>query len=331
MKKPKIFISTFPFGANDTTPLDLLAKTGWEIIKSSLGRKLKPEEVAEFAKDVDGIIAGTEDLTPLIHKNQNLKMIARVGIGLDSVPLKLCKERGITVSYTPDAVTMAVVELTIGLMIDVTRKVNQADREIRRGEWTRFTGHRLGESTIGIIGVGRVGLNVIRLLSEFRPKLILVNDLKDKSKELEQILKSKNIEYRIVEKEEIYKKSDIISLHLPLTPKTRNLITEKELNMFKRDSFLVNTARGELINEDNLYYALKNSRIAGAAIDVFAIEPYKGKLIELENILLTEHMGSCSFDCRLAMESGAARDLIHYFKNEPLENEVPEEEYLYQD
>jgi D-3-phosphoglycerate dehydrogenase len=79
MKKPKIFISTFPFGANDTTPLDLLAITGWEIIKSSLGRKLKPEEVAEFAKDVDGIIAGTEDLTPLIHKNQNLKMIARVG------------------------------------------------------------------------------------------------------------------------------------------------------------------------------------------------------------------------------------------------------------
>lgn len=176
-----------------------------------------------------------------------------------------------------------------------------------------------------------MGLNVIRLLSEFRPKLILVNDLKDKSKELEQILKPKNIEYRIVDKEEIYRNSDIISLHLPLTPKTRNLITEKELNMFKRDSFLVNTARGELINEDNLYYALKNSRIAGAAIDVFAIEPYKGKLIELENVLLTEHMGSCSFDCRLAMESGAARDLIHYFKNEPLENEVPEEEYLYQD
>jgi D-3-phosphoglycerate dehydrogenase len=331
MKKSKIFISTFPFGVNDSTPLDLLAKTGWEITKNNLGRKMKPEEVAEYAVDVDGIIAGTEDLTPLIHKNQKLKMIARVGIGLDSVPLKLCKEKGITITYTPDAVTMAVVELTIGLMIDVTRKVNQADREIRRGVWSRFSGKRLGESVIGIIGAGRVGLNVIRLLSEFKPKLILINDLKDKSVELKRILQDKGIDYQFVEKEEIYHKSDIVSLHLPLTPKTRNLITEKELKLFRPDSFLINTARGELIDEDNLYSALKNSQIAGAAMDVFEIEPYKGKLIELENILLTEHMGSCSYDCRLAMEAGAAEDLIRFFSNEPLLNEVPEEEYKYQE
>jgi len=331
MKKPKIFISTFPFGVNDSTPLDLLAKTGWEITKNNLGRKMKPEEVAEYAVDVDGIIAGTEDLTPLIHKNQKLKMIARVGIGLDSVPLNLCKEKGIMITYTPDAVTMAVVELTIGLMIDITRKVNQADREIRRGAWSRFSGKRLGESVIGIIGAGRVGLNVIRLLSEFKPKLILINDLKDKSVELKRVLQDKGIEYQVVEKEEIYQKSDIVSLHLPLTPKTRNLITEKELKFFRRDSFLINTARGELVNEDNLYSALKNSQIAGAAMDVFEIEPYKGKLIELENILLTEHMGSCSYDCRLAMEAGAAADLIRFFSNEPLLNEVPEEEYKYQE
>jgi D-3-phosphoglycerate dehydrogenase len=331
MKKPKIFISTYPFGMHNSKPFDLLTETGWEIIRNSLDRKMKPEEVEEYARDVDGIIAGTEDLTPLIQKNSNLKMIARVGIGLDSVPLKLCKEKGITITYTPDAVTMAVAELTIGLMIDITRKVNQADREIRRAAWSRFSGKRLGESVIGIIGAGRVGLNVIRLLSEFKPKLILINDLKDKSVELKRILQDKGIDYQFVEKEEIYHKSDIVSLHLPLTPKTRNLITEKELKLFRPDSFLINTARGELVNEDNLYSALKNSQIAGAAMDVFEIEPYKGKLIELENILLTEHMGSCSYDCRLAMEEGAAADLIRFFSNEPLLNEVPEEEYKYQE
>jgi D-3-phosphoglycerate dehydrogenase len=172
--------------------------------------------------------------------------------------------------------------------------------------WSRFSGKRLGESVIGIIGAGRVGLNVIRLLSEFKPKLILINDLKDKSVELKRILQDKGIDYQFVEKEEIYHKSDIVSLHLPLTPKTRNLITEKELKLFRPDSFLINTARGELIDEDNLYSALNSSQIAGAAMDVFEIEPYKGKLIELENILLTEHMGSCSYDCRLAMEAGSS-------------------------
>ncbi len=331
MKKPKIFISTFPFAVHNSKPLDLLERMGWQIIKNTLGRKLKPEEVAEYAKDVDGIIAGTEDLTQLIHRNSSLKMIARVGIGLDSVPLKLCKEKGITVCYTPDAVTMAVVELTIGLMVSLTRKVHLADREIRRGRWTRFTGKRLGESTIGIIGAGRVGLNVIRLLSEFKPKLILINDLKDKSEELEKLLKHKNVKYQLVEKEEIYRESDIVSLHLPLTAQTRNMITETELKMFRSDSFLINTARGELVNEDNLYTALKNSYIAGAAIDVFEVEPYIGKLCELENILLTEHMGSCSYDCRLLMEEGAAEDLIRFFKNESLQNEVPIEEYKYQE
>jgi D-3-phosphoglycerate dehydrogenase len=330
MKKLKIFISTFPFALHNPKPLELLEKTGWEITKNTLGRKLKPQEVAEYAKDVDGIIAGTEDLTQLIHRNSNLKIIARVGIGLDSVPLNLCKEKGITVSYTPDAVTMAVVELTIGLMISLTRKVYLADREIRKGGWSRFTGKRLGDSTIGIIGAGRVGLNVIRLLSEFKPKLILINDIKDKSLELEAF-KNIGLAYQLVEKEEIYSRSDIVSIHLPLTTKTRNFLSAAELKTFKSDAFLINTARGELVDEFGLYTAIKEGWIAGAAIDVFEDEPYTGKLCELENILLTEHMGSCSYDCRLLMEQGAAEDLIRFFRGQPLKNEVPEEEYSIQE
>lgn len=331
MKKHKIFISTYPFGLHNPEPLELLEQMDWELIKNTRNRKLNSEEVAELASGVDGIIAGTEDLTKLIRTNSNLKMIARVGIGLDSVPLQLCKEKGIRVTYTPDAVTMAVVELTIGIMVTLTRKVHLADREIRNGGWSRFIGKRLGESTIGIIGAGRVGLNVIRLLSEFRPELILINDLKDKSAEFEGLLKSKDIKYQFAEKKDIYRQSDIISLHLPLTARTRNMIAEAELRMFRPDSFLINTARGGIVNEDVLYKALKEEWIAGAAMDVFETEPYKGKFCDLENILLTEHMGSCSYDCRLLMEKGAAEDIIRFFSNKPLLNEVPLDEYLTQD
>ncbi|EMN89869.1 phosphoglycerate dehydrogenase [Leptospira weilii] len=327
----KIFISTYPFGIHDPEPLNLLNATGWEIITNPFKRKLKSTEVAEIAKDVDGIIAGTEDLTPLIQSNQKLKFISRVGIGLDSVPLSLCRERDIKVSYTPDAVTKAVVELTIGLMLSVTRYISNADRELRKGKWSRFTGKRLGESVIGLIGLGRVGLSVLRILSAFAPKKIIINDLvDDKSDEVRNILEKSKIPFAFLNKEQIYTDSDVISIHVPLTKLTKNLISSAELSKFKKDAFLINTARGGIVNEAALYEALKNQRIAGAAIDVFEEEPYKGNLCELENVLLTQHMGSCSYDCRLLMEKGAAEEIIRFFKGVPLLNEVPEQEYLNQ-
>jgi D-3-phosphoglycerate dehydrogenase len=322
----KIFVSTYPFGQYNEEPISILQKEGWNVILNPTKRKLTSEEVAEYAKDVDAIIAGTEDLAPLIQKNPGLKIISRVGIGLDSVPLRLCRDKNITVAYTPDAVTMAVVELTIGLMVSLTRKVHLANFELRRGGWSRFTGKRLGESVIGLIGLGRVGSNVLRILKEFRPKEILVNDLKDKTKEIQEIIQNTDLKVRQVAKEEIYKHADIISLHVPLTNLTRNLIGKTELSLMIESTFVINTARGGIVNESDLYHAVKSEQIAGAAIDVFEKEPYKGNLIELENIILTEHMGSCSFDCRYLMEFGAASEVVRFFKGEPLLNPVPNEE-----
>lgn len=322
----RIFVSTYPFGQYNEEPISILRKEGWDVVLNPTKRKLTSEEVAEYAKDVDAIIAGTEDLTPLIQKNPGLKIISRVGIGLDSVPLQLCRDKNITVAYTPDAVTMAVVELTIGLMVTLTRKVHLANFELRRGGWSRFTGKRLGESVIGLIGLGRVGSNVLRILKEFRPKEILVNDLKEKTKEIQEIIQNTDLKVRQVGKEEIYKHADIISLHVPLTNLTRNMIGKTELSLMNESTFVINTARGGIVNESDLYHAVKSEQIAGAAIDVFEKEPYKGNLIELENIILTEHMGSCSFDCRYLMEFGAASEVVRFFKGEPLLNPVPDEE-----
>ncbi|MCG6149231.1 phosphoglycerate dehydrogenase [Leptospira levettii] len=322
----RIFVSTYPFGQYNEEPISILKKEGWDVVLNPTKRKLTSEEVAEYAKNVDAIIAGTEDLTPLILKNPDLKIISRVGIGLDSVPLQLCRDKNITVAYTPDAVTMAVVELTIGLMVSLTRKVHLANFELRRGGWSRFTGKRLGESVIGLIGLGRVGSNVLRILKEFRPKEILVNDLKDKTNEIQQIMQNTDLIVRQVTKEEIYKHADIVSIHVPLTNLTRNMIGKTELGLMNASTFVINTARGGIVNESDLYHAVKAEQIAGAAIDVFEKEPYKGNLIELENIILTEHMGSCSFDCRYLMEFGAASEVVRFFKGEPLLNPVPDEE-----
>ncbi|MCB1176218.1 MAG: phosphoglycerate dehydrogenase [Leptospiraceae bacterium] len=327
MKKFKVFVSTYPFGLHDITPRTILENSGIEVLYNPYNRKLKPFETAEFAKDVDGIIAGTENLNELIQINTNLKFISRVGIGLDSVPLKLCREKNIPVSYTPDAVTMAVAELTIGLMISTTRSVHIADREIRNGKWTRFTGIRLGESNIGVIGAGRVGSNVIRLLSEFKPKNIFIHDIIDKKNEIRSILENKNINYSFVGKDDVLNMSNIVTLHIPLNKRNKDFIKKEDFQKMQKDSFLINTSRGGIVNEEDLYIALKESVISGAAIDVFENEPYHGKLKDLQNILLTEHMGSCSFDCRLKMETEAAEEIVRFINGKEQKSPVPTEEY----
>jgi D-3-phosphoglycerate dehydrogenase len=326
---PKVFVSTYPFGKSDTKPKDLLSKESKiNAIYNPHSRKLTATEVADLAADADAIIAGTEDLSLLIENSKNLKLISRVGIGLDSVNLAACKARGIRVCYTPDAVTMAVAELTIGLMVSLTRQVSLADREIREGKWIRHYGKRIGESVVGLVGFGRVGKNVARMLLPFQPK-ILVNDIQDISAEIGNFTKQ-GLDINIATKEEIFSNSDIVSLHLPAYSKTKEMITEKTLAKFRKDSVLINTARGELVSEKDLFMALSNGVIAGAALDVFTKEPYSGPLSQLPNVILTQHMGSCSYDCRLAMESEATEDTIRFFNGLDLLREVPEVEYSYQ-
>jgi D-3-phosphoglycerate dehydrogenase len=327
--KPRIFVSVYPFSREDETAKRALESTGWDITYNTLGRKMTTDEVTELALTADGIVAGTENLTRLIERSDTLKMISRVGIGLDSVPLKLCREKKIAVSYTPDAVTPAVVEMILGVMISISRKLFKADQEIREGKWPRHYGKRIGKSVIGIIGFGRVGSQVARYLIPFQPSEVLVNDIKDVSGLLNE-LSEVGLRIRATTKDEIYALSDIISIHTPLTNKTYHMISANEINIMKQDAFLINAARGGIINEEDLYQAIKKERIAGAALDVFEKEPYHGKLSELKNIILTQHMGSCSYDCRNDMELQAVEEIIRFFRAEPLIRQVPDEELEYQ-
>ncbi|MBU2510524.1 phosphoglycerate dehydrogenase [bacterium] len=330
MSKPKIFISTVPFGEFDQTPIELLDNTGWEYQINPLGRKLTAEEIGEFTEEYDGLIAGTEDIGLVLKKAKKLRVVARVGIGLDSVPLAECKKEKITVCYTPDAVTLAAAEFTAGLMLCGTRYIVNADKQLREGNWHRLQGRRLENLVIGLVGFGRIGSSVVRLLSGFRPKEIVINDLKDKTAEIKKLQEQYGLLIRQSSKEELYKYSDIVSLHVPLSTKTLNLINKEVFAILKPDAFLLNVARGGIVNESDLFDWLSASKERFAAMDVFAQEPYQGNLISLDNIILTQHMGSCSIDCRGQMELQATQDVINFFRGDPLQNEVPEEEYEYQ-
>jgi D-3-phosphoglycerate dehydrogenase len=285
---------------------------------------LSSDELAEIITDFDVIIAGTEQITKeVMDRASNLKMISRVGIGLDSVDLIEAKKRDIILSYTPDAPAPAVAELTIGMMLALLRSMHVSNSKMHSGEWHRFFGRRLSEVTIGIIGVGRIGLGVLQHLKSFGSPRILANDVYTHQKK--NISQEFNIEW--AEKEEIYKEADIVSLHLPLTSLTKNLIQKKQLLLMKDDAILINTSRGGIINEDDLYSVMDSGHLSGAAIDVFESEPYNGPLNRIERCLLTSHMGSMSVDCRLKMEIEATEEVVRYFLGRNLEGRVPQEEY----
>jgi D-3-phosphoglycerate dehydrogenase len=290
-----------------------------------LSRKLTEQELIQLIGETEVLIAGTEPITEaVLDAAPSLRLISRVGIGLDSVDLLAARERGVAVSYTPDAPAPAVAELTVGLMLSLLRGVQISNIGMHRGQWHRFMGRRLSEVTIGVVGAGRIGGRVLRNLAALGAQRLLVNDLEP----IPNLICETKIEW--VEKEDLYSRADLVSLHVPLTRATRNLIRAEQLALMKRDALVINTSRGGIVNESDLYTAILEGQLGGAAIDVFEQEPYSGPLSEMEECLLTCHMGSMSHDCRSQMEIEATQEAIRFLQGRSLERPVPEEEYAIQ-
>jgi len=318
----KVLITTIPFGQVNSEPLDLLDKYGIEYVINPLNRKLQPGELSNLISDFDAVIAGTEEINnEVFERAQNLNFISRVGIGLDSVDLNAAKKHGIRVSYTPDAPAPAVAELTIGLMISLARSIHKSNIDFIEGNWDRYFGYRLAEMNIGIIGVGRIGSRVINHLNGFNPKNVYINDINSPQ------LKDFGGQVKSCSKDFIYENCDLITLHVPLTSETFNMISIDQLTKMRSHAYIINSSRGGIINEEDLILALESGVIAGAAIDTYEEEPYFGKLSLLNNCINTAHMGSMTVDCRANMEIEATKEVIRFFNMEPLLSEVPEDEY----
>lgn len=312
----KVFVSTHPFSSTSKEPMKLLQDNNFDVKLNPFEHKMTSQELAKEIKDSEILIAGTEKITEEVFQNApKLKLISRVGIGLDGVDFELCKKYGVRVAYTPDAPTMAVAELCVAMILDLARQITITDKNIRVGVWKRHMGTLLYGKTIGIFGMGRIGKSLVHLLSSFNVKF-LVHDINP------DIAFGRLYNVNFVSKEEVLKNSDVISVNIPLKKDTLDYITSKELSLMEPHAIVINTARGGIINENDLYDALKEKIIAGAAVDVFEEEPYSGKLIELENCLLTCHMGASTIDSRTDMEVQAVEEAIRFKNKKALKNEV---------
>lgn len=326
MRMARLLITTVPFAAHNSFPLELLDSVDVEYEINAIGRRLKEDELVGMVAETEILIAGTEPITAkVMDAAPSLKLISRVGIGMDNVDLLAARTRGIAVSYTPEAPAPAVAELTFGLMLSLLRHTHVANLGMHRGEWDRHMGRRISEVTIGIIGTGRIGSRVLRRIPVFGTPRTLVNDLNPRN----NLVPESKLEW--VSKETIYREADVISLHIPMTKNTYNMISIEQLRQMKPDALLINTSRGGIINESDLYEVMSEGHLGGAAIDVFQDEPYEGPLGEIDRCLLTSHMGSMSVDCRSRMEIEATEEAVRYLRGLDLQSCVPEEEYLSQE
>jgi D-3-phosphoglycerate dehydrogenase / 2-oxoglutarate reductase len=226
---------------------------------------------------------------------QNVKIIARVGVGLDNIDVKEAEARKIRVINSPEAAANSVSELVIGLMLSLARKIPFADTEMKRGNWVKkdLVGIELRGKYLGIVGVGSIGRNIGRMGKALRMNLI-GHDIfpidKDFIKEVGLIVTDFNT---------IIESADFITCHVPLTPETRKMVNREKFSKMKSTAFLINTSRGEVIDEEALYDALSNRKIAGAALDVFETEPpTNNKLLKLPNVICTPHIGAQTYEAQ---------------------------------
>lgn len=297
----KVFISTTSFAKDDPAPLKLLKDAGLDVSLNPFARKLSEKEISGFLTDIDYLIAGTEPLTRRVLESANkLKIISRVGVGLDNVDLGAAKDLDIKVFNAPHGPTQAVAELTVGLILDLLRMSGSMDRDIRKGVWKKRMGNLLKGKRVGIIGFGRIGQRVAEILMPFGVEISYYD--------ISAAKRSPGCVFKPFK--ELLRWADIITLHCSATEDGRPIIGKEELKDIKKGAWLINTSRGGLVDERSLYTSLKEGYLSGAALDVFEEEPYKGPLAELDNVILTPHIGSYAKEARIKTEIDAAENLL---------------------
>ena len=301
----KVIISSRSFGKINSEPIDALNNAGFEVIVNPFNKKLSEVELVELINDAVGLIAGTEPITENVLKHaKELKVISRYGVGLDNIDLDAARKRGIAVYNTPNAPAKAVAELTLSLILNLMRCISESSQPMKDGMWQPQMGHSLYGKKLGIIGLGRIGKELVKLVQPFNVDILAHEKYPDYD-----FIASHNV--RLGSLEDVLSQSDIVSIHLPLMEETRNIMGAKELSTMKYNSFLINTARGGLVDEDALISVLKDGTIAGAALDAFEIEPYTGELLNLNNVLLTPHIGTYTEETRMIMEMETVKNLIN--------------------
>jgi len=318
LKECKVLVTPRSYGSQDPSLKTDLEEMVGEVVYNTTGKSLQSEQLQDMLKDVDGMIAGLDDIdAQALQVAPDLKVVARYGVGINNVDLEAAAEQGITVTNTPGANAVSVAELTIGLILNMLRPMLQAVRETKQGAWPRYKGFSLEGKTVGILGLGAIGKETAKRLAGFDCRIFAYDIYRD-----EAFASKYEIEY--AELEDILARADIISLHLPLTPETEGLVDQDFITAMKPGAWLVNTARGELIQEDALVQAVKSGHLRGAALDAFRQEPPEkdSPLLSIEEILTTPHMGAHSDSAKNAMGRMAMNDCLAVLRGEEPEHRV---------
>jgi len=270
------------------------------------------DELLSLIQDVDGLIvrSKTKVTKDLLDKAQRLKIIARAGVGLDNIDLREAQIKGIKVVNAPDSLTNAVAEHALALMLSAARSIPLAHHKMLNGEWpkSRLIGEELTGKVLGIVGFGRIGRRLAELAQPFRMKILAYDIIAPK----EELLKSLKAE--LVQLDYLLESSDFISVHVPSTPETIGMIGTQQFEKMKKTCIIVNTSRGDVIDESALIHALKEGKIKAAAIDVFKTEPPKNEeLFRLENLVLTPHIAGQTAEAQLNAGISVANQMIEFF------------------
>lgn len=275
------------------------------------GLTLSGDALAHFIGDSVGVIVALEKLNEsVLAKLPHLKYIAKYGVGLDNIDHKALEKYHVKLGWTGGVNARSVSELALSMMLGLLRNVFYTSRLLAAGEWKNQGGTQLSGKTVGVIGCGHIGKDFVRLIKNFGCT-VLINDLLP----LEAFCRQEDV--RQVEKDELFEKSDVVTLHVPYTEQTHHLISSQSLSRMKASAILINTSRGNIVDESALYSALKNNQLGGAAMDVFAVEPPgNSPLLTLPNFVGTPHIGGSSAEAILAMGTAAINNLFNLISSD---------------
>ncbi len=279
---------------------------------------ISKEELVKEIADFDAIIvrSRTKVTRQVIEASKKLKIIARAGVGVDNVDVQAATERGVMVINAPESTSITVAEHTMGLILSLSRKISIADSSVKEGKWekSRFMGIELNGKTLGVIGMGRIGSQVVTRSKAFGMETIVYDPyITEKS--------ASELGVTVVDLETLLKNSDVITIHVPLTPETKHSIAKPQFEMMKENAFIVNCARGGIIKEDDLYEALSNNVIRGAGLDVFEVEPPENSpLFTLDNVVLTPHIAASTSEAQRDAAIIVANEIKKVFKGQSPKN-----------
>ncbi len=313
MAKPKVYVTRQLF----EEAIDIIREHAEVEVFEGEDEPVPRELLLSKVRDVDGLLSLLTDQidSEVFEAGKNLKVVSNCAVGFNNIDVEDATKRGVYVTNTPGILTETTADCAFALLMAVARRIVEADKHIRAGRWVHawgpkmFLGTDVNGKTLGVIGLGRIGSAVAKRASGFDMKVIYhdVNRRRDLEGEL-------GVTY--VPLDELLSKSDFVSVHVPLNEETYHMIGEKALSRMKKTAYLINTSRGPVVDEEALYEALKQRRIAGAALDVFEHEPIdpKSPLLVLDNIVVTPHIASASVETRTRMAVVAATNLVNVLK-----------------